>query len=53
MMIPPTETGGGSGTERITTVWKITLAAITGLAGLDESVTRTTTGRKLWRAAMA
>jgi len=48
MMIPPTETGGGSVVGRDTTTWKVTLAPSTGWAGVAESVTRKTTGWKLW-----
>ena len=48
MTIPPTETGDGEGVGRDTTIWKVTFAPSTGCAGVAESVTRTTTGWKLW-----
>src|SRR2546425_13243683 len=48
MVISPREVIGGAGAERDITDWKATPAPTTGFGGVDESVTRTVTGWKVW-----
>src|SRR5713226_9569349 len=48
MMVSPIETIGGAGAERDITDWNATPAPSTAFGGVDESVTRTVTGWKLW-----